>query len=722
LRVLLGRGVANHLGFVEALRASEVGAALLVGMNHHTSLVDAASPPDEFLREPPVSSAEAYAANCLAACAHWRADVFWPGRDLRHITAHAGEFVQRGVTPMLVTSAPVVSLLDDKAAFAQAARGLGMHAPRSIFFEDLRGFERAYEEITASGERVCFKPVRGVFGRGFRVVREDLDIFEQLFEDPHYRIDLDDARRRFGSRERFQPMIAMPWLDGVEWSVDCFRSRDGVHFLGVPRRKVGPAGQLLDDDPAILEMSRRLAEHFRLVGLFNCQFKAHRGVPHVLEINPRPAGGVGLSRYSGVNLIELALRDALGLPIHPPKPKLGLSLRNASVWGEGLAKVEMPSGPPHAPSPKISQEVPTGRIEVTGAGVGPSWCLTSLLDVAARRNASRAYLLVSRVLGKHLPVSPARMQETHDALAQQLPDPLPGPVLFVGMGETATGLGWGVFEAWRRRSSRSDALYLHTTRYPVEGFRALSFEERHSHGPSQVLCVPSEPAALALWRSAQTLIILDDEVTTGRTAAGLADAITADGAPISRKLLVSLVIAAADTVADTLGAWEKARLADIHVEFHPNGVPCAVSSPQGLAPLKPGRGDLAWGRVGAHLAPPLLPALLERAEGLCAGAPLVYVIGAGECMHPAFVLGRALEERGFVVLVQSSTRSPVLLGAAMRASLDVEDGLGSSVPFYLHNPPPPGSCILALHERGGAESARALVEQLGAHPWEVWGA
>jgi len=717
LRIVLGRGVANHPGFIDAVRAAPLGRPVTVAV-HHTH-PPAEGVVDVFLREPPTTTPDGYVSACLAACAGWRPTLFWPGRELARVAERAGEFERAGARAMLVSSAAVIDLLDDKARFAEAAAALDVPTPRSIVFDSAAGFEAALAELSAAGERVCFKPVRGVFGRGFRVIRTDLDPFDDLFAEPGYRLDLADARRRFQSRERFRPMVLMPWLDGPEWSVDCFRARDGSRFVAVPRRKLSATAQRLDDAPQLVAWSRAMAERFGLAGLFNCQFKEHRGRPHALEINPRPAGAVGLSRHAGVDLVALALRDALGLPLDDVTPRLGVTLRSHTIWSDD-APADVPAHDAGGARDALDATLATGRIEVTGEG--GSWGVRSLLDVAARTNAARGYLLVSRVLGKHLPVTPSRMARAHDALAAALPVDLQGPVAFVGMAETATGLGWGVFESFGRRTTRRDLVYLHTTRHPVAGHEALAFEERHSHGPAQVLCVPGATPAGDRWRAARTLVVVDDEVTTGLTAAALADRVARSGVPLARRCMVALVASGRATLTAEGGAlagWDVATLASVRVTFTAAGERAVTTAPQGLSPLPEGVGSNAWGRVGAIAAPPLPEGLLGWAEGRCRGAERVVVLGAGECMHPAFVLARALEAAGHVALVQATTRSPVHVGGAIAATLPCDDGLGSGAPFFLHNPPSRGTAVIALHERGAALGARALVESLGAHATEV---
>ena len=89
-----------------------------------------------------------------------------------------------------------------------------------------------------------------------------------------------------------------------------------------------------------------------------------------------------------------------------------------------------------------------------------------LCGYASRENRKRRFLFVSKVLGKHWPVRPSVMRDVYQLLASHLTD-LPGPILFIGMAETATGLGQGIYDALLRQIGRDDVLFIHTTRYPI---------------------------------------------------------------------------------------------------------------------------------------------------------------------------------------------------------------------------------------------------------------
>ncbi|MFJ9705885.1 phosphoribosyltransferase [Streptomyces sp. NPDC101234] len=138
--------------------------------------------------------------------------------------------------------------------------------------------------------------------------------------------------------------------------------------------------------------------------------------------------------------------------------------------------------------------------------------LTALLGLALRRNPKRAHLLVSNVLGKHVPQSPAVVYGHGFALGRRVRDLLGAEearrAVVLGYAETATGLGHCVADGIGL------APYLHSTRRPVAGVApAGGFEEAHSHATSHLL-LPEDPALLA---TDGPLVLVDDEFSTGNT-------------------------------------------------------------------------------------------------------------------------------------------------------------------------------------------------------------
>ncbi len=145
-----------------------------------------------------------------------------------------------------------------------------------------------------------------------------------------------------------------------------------------------------------------------------------------------------------------------------------------------------------------------------------------LFDFAERNNPRRAFLFVSRVLGRHIPVAPSAMRAAFTALADTIRADLPGPMVMTGMAETALGLGAGVHDAYLARTGRRDVVYLCTTRARLGGDLLATFREEHSHASDHLVHVPQHATDAAMLRNARSLVMVDDEASSGDTFRNLA--------------------------------------------------------------------------------------------------------------------------------------------------------------------------------------------------------
>jgi hypothetical protein len=342
--------------------------------------------------------------------------------------------------------------------------------------------------------------------------------------------------------------------------------------------------------------------------------------------------------------------------------------------------------------------------------------LDQLIGFAARNNAKRGFLFLSKVLGKHWPVRPSVMAAMHELLAEHIPHQA-GTVVFIGMAETAIGLGQGVFEAWCRRHPDQPALYLPTTRYRVGSSDVLVFQEAHSHAPHQYLHVPEEPLR-SLLQDASALVLIDDEVSTGNTFVNLVDACR-----VHCPRLASVHIS---TITNFMGEAASAALAqrfglpvthagalDGEYEFVPGTLPDAptLSSNEEATPNTALTG--CFGRLG--IARPLA-ALVAIAQEIFAGVTAgqtVLVLGTGEFLHPPFLLAQALEQLGADVTFQSTTRSPILHWGAVQNVLQFADIYGEGVDNFLYNVKPGQyDHVLICHETALGQGLTQLAHAL----------
>ncbi|MEU2612109.1 phosphoribosyltransferase family protein [Micromonospora sp. NPDC007271] len=342
----------------------------------------------------------------------------------------------------------------------------------------------------------------------------------------------------------------------------------------------------------------------------------------------------------------------------------------------------------------------------TGSPASPL-ALTDLVGLALRRNPRRTHLLVSSVLGKHVPTHPAivygagrllgalaadhiagrdsgvaaagalllrsALKGSPDAAAELLArcaehadsPPAGWPaviesVTVLGYAETATALGHAVADAL-------GADYLHSTRRRPPGVReAGRFEEEHSHATRHLL-LPEDATMLARHGP---LLLVDDELSTGQTALNTIVALHAR-APRSRYVIATLVDlrSAADrarmaSVAASLGVGiSVVALAEGHIQFPPDAAsigqqlitdhdlptdpPAGHTTPRRL-PLKGWTGVREGGRHGFHHQDrAALRAASSRVAAQAAGVLAgnrVLVLGFEELMYAPLLIAERLKD------------------------------------------------------------------------------
>ncbi|QES41407.1 phosphoribosyltransferase [Streptomyces venezuelae] len=409
--------------------------------------------------------------------------------------------------------------------------------------------------------------------------------------------------------------------------------------------------------------------------------------------------------------------------------------------------------------------------ERLGVGLDGDDALRGMLGLALRRNPKRAHLLVSNVLGKHVPQLPSVVYAAgHDLgvrVRNLLGDEEAGRAVVLGYAETATGLGHAVADGVAL------APYLHSTRRPVEGVqRAGGFEESHSHATSHLL-LPEDPRLLA---GDGPLVLVDDEFSTGNTVLNTVRALH-ERFPRERYVIVALVdmrspedqgrldgfareigahvdlvAAASGTVRLPDGVLEKGQALVAEYEGGSGNDPegaAALPVPQPRGERGPSghvnRVELDWpagvpdgGRHGftpAHRAAldAALPGMADRiARELPADARRVLVLGFEELMYAPLALGVELERRTDAeVRFSTTTRSPVLAvddpGYAIRTRLafpahdEPADGPGTR---YAYNVAGAGfdaivAVVDSVADMPELHAPDGLLAQLSAHTGHV---
>ena len=336
------------------------------------------------------------------------------------------------------------------------------------------------------------------------------------------------------------------------------------------------------------------------------------------------------------------------------------------------------------------------------------WKWQDLLGFAERINPKRAFLFVSKVLGRHIPVSPHIMRHAFTDLAELVPDDLPEPVLVIGMAETAVGLGAGVHQVLQQRYP--EAIYVTTTRHPVHGAPLLArFLEEHSHAQDQLLYGSPDAELQQQILNSKSIVLVDDEASTGKTFVNLIHALQQAGLnQISHVVTATLAdwssgIHIADlncqSVALMTGKWQW-RDAENPIQINmPKVDTVAFGAFATLA-------EPTWGRLpiqdsGAHIRLAVQPD--ER----------ILVLGSGEYVWSSFLLAEYLQQQGADVKFSAITRSPIAVGHAIQSALAFADNYGLGIQNFVYNINPQHyDRVLITVETATHSVAKSLLEAL----------
>ena len=383
-----------------------------------------------------------------------------------------------------------------------------------------------------------------------------------------------------------------------------------------------------------------------------------------------------------------------------------------------------------------------------------SYQLEDLLDFAQRINPKRAFLFVSKVLGRHIPVAPSTMRHAFTDLSSLVPDDLPEPILVIGMAETAVGLSAGVHQALQTRYP--NALLLNSTRHAQHGSdnnHALltTFSEDHSHASQHLIYQSADNSTQAQLLASKTLIMVDDEASTGNTCVNVVTALrNARLDQLQQVHLTTLVDwslnqhqGAADS-DDVVSDQIAKRLPNIEFQRHhllsgawtwtdaPNPEPITMPSVDTTEAGSHTLGDTGnWGRFPTldstdGFANYLLKfqtafkvfnkqEQFEKEQFDKKHLPQrILVLGSNEFVWLPFLLAEWLETQtqNSTVNFSALTRSPIALGGAITTMLSFSDNYGLGMTNFAYNVEPSDWDLIVLCVETSADSVDDMWKDL----------
>lgn len=290
-----------------------------------------------------------------------------------------------------------------------------------------------------------------------------------------------------------------------------------------------------------------------------------------------------------------------------------------------------------------------------------------LLWLARRQDTSkRAFLLVNPLQAKHVPSRPEAALEMMSAMGRMLTAEYPDTRLVIGFAETATAIGAVVAGCFP-----DDCVYLTTTREKLpEVADWVFFQEEHSHATEQKLCGDGLRERL---RNTGHVLFVEDELSTGRTMGNAVRQLRETCPDLPPVVAASLLNRLSDENLDRLQALGVTCRWLVRIPEEDYTPKVLRYTPQETVDCRGGAAEaveeyhlncpLPNPRIGAAIGlyrqrcGELVKKALETVKDRLRGH--VLVLGTEECMYPALLLARAIEQTGTAVAVHATTRSPI---------------------------------------------------------------
>jgi carbamoyl-phosphate synthase large subunit len=340
--LMTGAGAPGAAGILKCLQSNPDLKVIVADANPHAvGRWLNGDPQGTGFEKIPFAQEKNFIEELLSICERRNIHVLMPlvTRELIPLAQNKKKFEEQE-TMVLVSNVDSLEIANNKSRLYQFLEWRGIEVPRYKVVDNIDQFKLAVEELSANQKGVCFKPSASNGSRGFRIIANDVDEHDLLFnEKPNSTyISFNDAIRILSSKP-FPELLVSEYLPGHEYSVDCLADYGEVKLI-IPRLRakmingISVEGEFVNDGN-IIEYCSKIIKELKLHGNIGIQVKgSSAGKFLIIEINPRVQGTIVAGLGAGINLPVLAIKQELKLPINNEELQVNWGTKFSRYWSE----------------------------------------------------------------------------------------------------------------------------------------------------------------------------------------------------------------------------------------------------------------------------------------------------------------------------------------------------------------------------------------------------
>ena len=289
----------------------------------------------------PMGNAENFIESILSLCNRKNIQAVLPlvTKELLPL-AKSKKLFESANIKVLVSDAPSLEIAVNKSSLYEFLQWRAIEVPDFRIVGTIDHSNQAVSELGYPDKKVCFKPSVSNGSRGFRIIRNDFNELDLLFnEKPNNTYISFEEAKRILSSGTFPELLVSEYLPGEEYSVDCLVDH-GKPVLIVPRLRkklvngISVEGEFINEE-SIISYCDTIIKALHLHGNIGIQVKKSSGGKFlILEINPRVQGTIVTAFGAGVNLPVLALKQELKLQVKPEELEVKWGTKFSRYWEE----------------------------------------------------------------------------------------------------------------------------------------------------------------------------------------------------------------------------------------------------------------------------------------------------------------------------------------------------------------------------------------------------
>lgn len=271
---------------------------------------------DEFYVIPLASDSEKYLKAIYKLCKDKNIDIIIPQNtaELVILSSNMDIFKNIGIR-ILLSDKEAIVIANNKYKLMKLC--LENNIPVADFYkiDNFNDLIKKAEDLGWPEKKIVIKPPSSNGMRGVRIIDESINLKKMFYEEKpsSLYIKMKNLKQILGSE--FPELLIMEYLPGKEYTVDILRNEN--YSCIIPRKRDLVRSGItfngsLENNKEIIEYSKIISEKLNLKYCFGFQFKLDdKGIPKILESNPRIQGTMIMSTLSGANIIYSAVKMLL---------------------------------------------------------------------------------------------------------------------------------------------------------------------------------------------------------------------------------------------------------------------------------------------------------------------------------------------------------------------------------------------------------------------------